>query len=750
VNAAGINGTIAAANIGAGTITGTMLVTGSISSDNLAAGSVTSGSLADGAVTLKKLDALPLRLGLVTLTNPTPNGPGSFGSSVASLGNNRVVVGAPGAGGLAGAVYIFNANGTLLTTITNPAPGIHNDFGAAVASAEDDGVLIGTGFFSGASNAYFFSANGTLIRTFAHPAGATDESFGSAVAMVGTDKVLIGAPRNDTGTNDSGAAYLFGTSGALLVTYTNPAPSFIDYFGIAVAGIGNDHVLIGTPQRGGRGGGAYLFDTSGALLRAFTDPTPSPGEEFGSALAAFGTDRVLIGARGCCFLSGAAYLFNINGTRLMTFTNPVPTQGDLFGWSVAAIGTDKVLVGAIMDSTRSGRAYLFDTNGTLLTTLASPTPENDDEFGFSVADLGSDRMIVGADLAAFGKGVAYIFTTHDGAFIPGLFVGGVADGAVTPSMLSADIGPWSRSGTNVFYTGGNVGIGTNAPRTALHVDGVITGNGAGLTQLDAANLISGIVPSLRLSGTYSNSVTFNNSANSFTGSGAGLTALNASQLMSGILPSSRLSGTYSSALTFNNLANFFVGDGSGLMELDASQLIAGTVPLARLPAEVITNGYTGGNVGVGTSTPNAGLHVKKEPIPPGGTFSLEGVTHTYMTFFPDGAGAGRKGYFGFASGASSDMTWANEVSGGDIVLLPGAGGQVGIARARLLSMRWKWKATPRKPRRAVGSPIPMRASRRAFAPSRARWKNWSRFGSWSSATPLNTGRNIRASRIAHI
>ena len=51
--------------------------------------------------------------------------------------------------------------------------------------------------------------------------------------------------------------------------------------------------------------------------------------------------------------------------------------------------------------------------------------------------------------------------------------------------------------------------------------------------------------------------------------------------------------------------------------------------------------YTAGNVGIGTSTTTAGLHVLHEPITPSGTLALEGSTHTYVAFYPDGFAAGR-------------------------------------------------------------------------------------------------------------
>jgi hypothetical protein len=55
-----------------------------------------------------------------------------------------------------------------------------------------------------------------------------------------------------------------------------------------------------------------------------------------------------------------------------------------------------------------------------------------------------------------------------------------------------------------------------------------------------ATQLSGPVGSANLAGTYSGAVTLNNAANGFTGNGAGLTALNASQLTSGTVPDARL------------------------------------------------------------------------------------------------------------------------------------------------------------------------------------------------------------------
>jgi hypothetical protein len=119
-----------------------------------------------------------------------------------------------------------------------------------------------------------------------------------------------------------------------------------------------------------------------------------------------------------------------------------------------------------------------------------------------------------------------------------------------------------------------------------------------LGTLPAAQL-SGPVPSANVSGTYGNAVTFNNASNSFNGAfsgdGNGLTGLNASGLTSGTVPDTRLPAnvaqlsanqTFTGTNILNNAGNRFTGNGAGLTGLDASSLVGGTVPDARLSSNV--------------------------------------------------------------------------------------------------------------------------------------------------------------------
>ena len=108
------------------------------------------------------------------------------------------------------------------------------------------------------------------------------------------------------------------------------------------------------------------------------------------------------------------------------------------------------------------------------------------------------------------------------------------------------------TGTSVTVTGGGTISGTH------------TGNGAGMTNLNADNLTSGRVPNARLTGNYGGlgTISASNFSGAHSGNGSGLTNLNANNLTSGTLPNGRLSGNYSGLGTI--YANRFVtGDVSG-------------------------------------------------------------------------------------------------------------------------------------------------------------------------------------------
>jgi hypothetical protein len=360
-----------------------------------------------------------------TFTNSTPAAFDLFGTAVAALGPDRVLIGAEGAG----EAYLFNLTGTLLTTFTNPTPS-GDSFGATVAAVGNDRVLIGAYNFTATyegqphqiGRAYLLATNGTLLTTFTNPSPATVQAFSfGGVAALGSDLVLIaGLPGRNIGAPYPGGVFLFQTNGAVITSFTNPVPAEANGFGIGTTAFGDDRVLIGAPYANTgatAAGAAYLFGTNGALLNTFTNPAPVADDNFGHATAAVGRDRVLIGAidYGAVRGGGTAYLFNTNGTLITTFINPNPAASDYFGSAVSAVGTDRVIIGAYQDDSgafQAGAAYLFSTNGTLLNTFTNPTPATQDWFAWSLAAVGNDHVIIGSvwkDTGATDAGAAYLF-----------------------------------------------------------------------------------------------------------------------------------------------------------------------------------------------------------------------------------------------------------------------------------------------------------------------------------------------------
>jgi hypothetical protein len=408
-----------------------------------------------------------------SFTNPNPVSASTgypyswFGCAIATLGSDRVLVGArsiattPTATNI-GAVYLFHTNGTLLTTFTNPHPVSasvgypYSWFGSAIATLGSDCVLIGSPQHE---RVYLFTTNGALVSTISAPPGLDDNgSFGATIAAFGNDQVLIGAPEanwdNDYYTS-YGAAYLYSTNGALLQTFDNPSPGTVSGLGAAVAAFGSDRVLIGASDY--TPGAAYLFRTNGTLLMTFTNPAPSGWDYFGQSAVAVGTDRVLVGAvdiGSATTNAGAAYLFNTNGVLLLTITNPTPALDDRFGFPVAMLGNDRVIIGARYDDTtgpNAGSAYVFSVNGNLLATINNPTPATDDYFGWSLAAFGSEGVIIGApfdNTGATNAGSAYLFSTPSQLIAPSLTIQLTSSNTVAVSWPSPSAGFALQQNTN--------------------------------------------------------------------------------------------------------------------------------------------------------------------------------------------------------------------------------------------------------------------------------------------------------------
>lgn len=267
---------------------------------------------------------------LRTLPDPEPNKFGEFGKSVAPLGADRVVVGDPGQRssifgdpGLA-KVFIFDANsGSLVQTIADPTvelpKQIFSRFGSSVAGLGADRILVGEPAAADGGKVYLFDvASGTLLRTFNNPSpgasrfgdgltplggnlfasagarvtivnadtGAVTGSFGVPglgassvpnIASAGADRVVVG---------NSGAGYLIDTSGALVRTLNSPDPALTGpSFATEVAALDDGTLLLAAPNRDNsaidadaQDGAVYLVDpNSGAFLDVLINPAADSG-----------------------------------------------------------------------------------------------------------------------------------------------------------------------------------------------------------------------------------------------------------------------------------------------------------------------------------------------------------------------------------------------------------------------------------------------------------------------------------------
>jgi len=182
---------------------------------------------------------------------------------------DRVLVGAPNSdvgAQDAGAAFLFEAStGIFLKSFQKSTRSVGDYFGWSVGAIGDN-ILVGAiGDDAGALNAgavYLFDAGtGSMLRDFKNPDPGDTDQFGLSLACL-DGKVIVGAPYDDTGAQDSGAAYLIATAtGELVHVFANPTPALSDYFGWSVSFIGSD-VIVGSPfdDAGGADAGvAYLF-----------------------------------------------------------------------------------------------------------------------------------------------------------------------------------------------------------------------------------------------------------------------------------------------------------------------------------------------------------------------------------------------------------------------------------------------------------------------------------------------------------
>lgn len=180
--------------------------------------------------------------------------------------------------------------------------------------------------------------------------------------------------------------------------------------------------------------------------------------------------------------------------------------------------------------------------------------------GYGNTNTGALAMIPGGDFNVAGQN-SFAAGHRAKALTSGAFVWADSQNA---DFSSTDINQFLVRAAN------GVGINTNNPQSALHVNGTVTatnfsGSGAGLSSLNASQLLSGTVPQSRLpAAVVTNNATGVVLGGTFTGTGSGLTGLNAGNISSGSLADARLSANVpllsaNQAFSGTNIFNARVG-----------------------------------------------------------------------------------------------------------------------------------------------------------------------------------------------
>jgi hypothetical protein len=218
-----------------------------------------------------------------------------FGAAVSALGTN-ILVGAPfDAAGLGKAYLIDSGNGDVIRTFDNPdqSSSTSSLFGSAIAGIGTQFVVVGAPLADvEAGAAYVFDGSGAPLGGLHDPSPppATGGQFGFALAPVGS-YVLIGAPLADRqGAVDTGAAFLFDPANRNLVSILeNPQQHPRDHFGMALSAVDAERVIIGAPGSPA----AYIFTPCDDC------PLTQPGGAVGRAAGAMSEDALACPAGYC-------------------------------------------------------------------------------------------------------------------------------------------------------------------------------------------------------------------------------------------------------------------------------------------------------------------------------------------------------------------------------------------------------------------------------------------------------------------
>ena len=350
---------------------------------------------------------------------PTPSN-GYLGWSVAVSGT-VAVVGAPGARGDRGWVYIYAHSGRtwhLQAILTDPDSVSSDEFGSSVAVSGSTAVIGAYGVANNNGAAYVYVRSGTswsLQAELTDPGAVSDQRFGSVVAVSGSTAV-IGA---DTLGSSRVMAYVYTRSGttwhqqAKLASPGTDSGSWGNFLSFSGA-----TVVVGAPDADKERGVVYIYARSGTAWHRqarLVGPVGTAGEGFGYSAAVSGKTLV-IGTEGVAHAIKFVYVYERSEAtwhRQARLADPEHRyKNDGYGEAVAISGS-RILASAPYWSQRScGTAFEFTRSGIVWSERAevvNPGCETGDWFGMSVTISGT-TAVIGAPLKNKNRGAVYQLT----------------------------------------------------------------------------------------------------------------------------------------------------------------------------------------------------------------------------------------------------------------------------------------------------------------------------------------------------
>ena len=383
-----------------------------------------------------------------------------FGSAVDSLGSDQFLVGIPLRKVRrdppvlnqpldieeVGQVNIYSSNGSLTKVIPHPFSIEGNRFGSSVAHVGTDFFVVGAphalriqlgiGNTQNAGSVYVFKANGDLVKTILNPKPTPNSFFGSVLEGLGSDRILIGVSSDSNEGSEAGRVYIYDVSGDRIATLSSPSPNSGGRFGNAIAAVGSNRFVVCEYRdntKGHHAGMAYLYDGDGNLIKEITADSVTTGDNFGRAVSSIGGGGFAIGSShadvGITVTNsmgttevqsirnaGEVHLFDQDGRVTQQLISPAPERQSLFGYTLSSVGDDRLLVASIGKTINgirdAGGAFLFTLDGDLLSTISNPDPGVDEFFGVSLTRVGEDRFCVGVagdDTHENNSGSVYIY-----------------------------------------------------------------------------------------------------------------------------------------------------------------------------------------------------------------------------------------------------------------------------------------------------------------------------------------------------